>query len=191
MQVWVIPCWRARLQCPRKKIILLAGVMLVGSLVALLMHDNAKPVGKLSRRDVIEIRAVVRQSAEPHWSWFKNSALRFWPHLARVRLTFHIGDISENSMGGIVTIHPDGTREVNYPFTVHISASGLLENTCRVIRKNGRWMMMAPRSQSGSRGFSFLPSNNRAAGDVGIPRVWHSERACPAAPQPTLATDDA
>ena len=37
----------------RKKILVLAGVLLVGSVSALLMHDDAKPVGKLSRRDVI------------------------------------------------------------------------------------------------------------------------------------------
>ena len=167
----------------RKKIIVLAGVMLVGSVAALLMHDDPKPIGKLSRRDVIEIRAVVRQFKEPHWSWFKNSALRFWPHLARMRLTFHIGDITEDSTGGIVTIHLDGTREVNYPFTVHISASGLGENTCQVIRKNGRWMM-APRSQGGgSRAISFLPSKERAPGKGGISVLLHAGRTRPALPE--------
>jgi hypothetical protein len=158
----------------RKKILVLAGVLLVGSVFALLMHDDAKPVGKLSRRDVIEIRAVVTRLA-PNWSSFTHSSLRYWPSLARARLTFRMGDITEDSMGGGVTVHPDGTREVNYPFTVRIKASGWSIDSCRVVKRNGRWTM-APMRSSSSRAILFVPSNPVTSADAGIPLLFHAGR---------------
>jgi hypothetical protein len=58
-----------------------------------------------------------------------------------MRLTFRIVDIREDTWG-IVTIHPDGTREVRHPVIVRSKAHGY-SDTCRVEWNNGRWRMAA------------------------------------------------
>lgn len=113
--------------------------MFTGAVATLLVHDGVKPVGRLSRSDVLEIRAVVMQSKAPRWSWFTRANLRYWPSLVRMRLTFRIFDIREDSIG-TVTIHPDGTREVSRPVIVRFRAQGWSGDTCRVEKKNGRWV---------------------------------------------------
>jgi hypothetical protein len=107
----------------------------------LLMHADVKPIGRLSRSDVLEIRSVVTRSRAPHWSWFTRANLRSWPTFVRIRLTFRIVEIREDSIGS-VTIHVNGTREEpGHPVTAWFKAYGWPTTTCRVERRNGRWMI--------------------------------------------------
>src|SRR5438094_511763 len=106
----------------RRKIIVLVGVMLTGSVAALLMDPGAKPVVMLSRGAVLENRGVAIRSLAPGWSSFTRANLRIWPTLARMRLTFRIDGIREESIS-IATIYPDGTREEpSHPVTVRFRA---------------------------------------------------------------------
>ncbi len=166
----------------RTRLIVLVGVMLMftGAVATLLMDDGVKPVGRLSRSDVLEIRAVVMRSRAPGWSWFTRTNLSSWPSFVRMRLTFRIVDIKEDSIGD-VTIHPDGTREVSYPVRVRFRARGWSDDTCRVERKNGRWkiapLMAAPKSHL----IVFVPSNPVTSADAGFASLLHIGRAWPRA----------
>jgi hypothetical protein len=125
----------------RKRVLiaLAAAVVLVALwlVMILLLHDNAQPIGNLSRDDVREIRAVVRQVRPPGWGLFTRANLRRWPEFVVMRLTFRIVNIREDTWG-IVTIRPDGTREVRHPVIVSFKAHGY-SDTCRVEWKEGRW----------------------------------------------------
>src|SRR5439155_8807748 len=102
---------------------------------------DVRPVGRLSRSDVVEIRGVVIRSLAPGWSSFTRANLRIWPTLVRMRFTFRIVDIREESIS-IATIYPDGTRqEPSHPVTIRFRAYGWPEDTCRLERKNGRWVI--------------------------------------------------
>ena len=98
----------------RKKRRLLAVVAAAATtlLVAVLLADDVKPVGTLSRRDVIEIRKVVARYETPQWSWFTLRNLRSWPSFLRAKLTFRVVDIREDTIG-VAIILPDGKRVEN------------------------------------------------------------------------------
>ena len=163
----------------RTKIVVLVGVVLTvtGAVAALLMHGGVKPVGRLSRSDVLEIRSVVMRSRAPGWSWFTRTNLSSWPYFVRMRLTFHIVDIREDSIGS-VTIHPDGTREEpSHPVAVRFRAYGWSGDTCRVERKNGRWVVAPVRTKSYSPLILFLSPNPVTSADAGFASLFHTGRA--------------
>lgn len=150
------------------RIIVLVGAMLAvaGIVAALSVHGDAKPVGSLSCSDVREIRAVVMRAEAPGWSWFTRANLRAWPTLVRMRLTFRIAGIREASIG-FSTVYANGTsEESSHPVVVRFRAYGRPEGSCRVERKNGRWMI-APLQSSESPLLLFLPSNPPGAGNAG------------------------
>jgi hypothetical protein len=120
-------------------LVMLAGMM-GWQVAARLMHDDAKPIGTLSRSDVRDIRAVVTRSRAPGWRWFTRANLRRWPAFVVMRLTFRNVDIREDYSWGIVTIHSDGTREVRHQVVVRFKAHGWSDD-CRVEWKDGRWKM--------------------------------------------------
>lgn len=94
----------------------------------------------------------------PGWSWFTRANLRAWPTLVRMRLTFRIAGIREDSIG-FSTVYANGTsEESSHPVVVRFRAYGRPEDSCRVERKNGRWMI-APLQSSESPLLLFLPSN--------------------------------
>jgi hypothetical protein len=167
------------------KVIVLVGVMLMftGAVATLLVHDGVKPVGRLSRSDVLEIRAVVMQSKAPRWSWFTRANLRYWPSLVRMRLTFRIFDIREDSIG-TVTIHPDGTREVSRPVIVRFRAQGWSGDTCRVEKKNGRWVVAPVTLKRHTPLIIFLSPNEPAPGKAGFASWLATEYPCPGLPEP-------
>ena len=162
----------------RTKIVVLVGVVLTvtGAVAALLIHDDVKPIGTLSRSDVHQIRAVVMRSQAPGWRWFTRANLRSWPFFVRMRLTFRIVDIREDSIG-IVTIHPDGTREVRHSVIVRFRAQGWSGDTCRVERKNGRWVVAPVTFKSYSPLILFLPPNPVTSADAGFASLFHTGRA--------------
>lgn len=150
------------------RIIVVVGAMLAvaGVAAVLAVHDHAKPIGSLSCSDVREIRAVVMRAEAPGWSWFTRANLRAWPTLVRMRLTFRIGGIREDSIG-FSTVYANGTsEEFSHPVVVRFRAYGRPEDSCRVERKNGRWMI-APLRPSESPLLLFLPSNPPGAGNAG------------------------
>ncbi len=131
-------------------------VVLAGGLL-LLRHDGVKPLGRLSCGEVREVRAAVKRSFSPQRSWFKLANARQWPSFGRMALTFHVVDIEEDSIG-IITIHPDGTRDAS-GVTVWYSYSGWPTNTCHLEKRNGRWVVIG-RAPS-LRGLTqFSPANH-------------------------------
>jgi len=110
----------------RKPIIVLAvvGVLLLAAVVVSLVQPTPALIGKLSGKDVREVRRVVTRVLTPGRNSFTLSNLRFWPTLIRIRATFRIDDIQEDAVG-TTTIHADGTRdEPDQPLKVLFHASG-------------------------------------------------------------------
>jgi hypothetical protein len=130
----------------RKPIIVLAvaGFLLLAALVVSLDQQTPAPIGKLSGKDVREIRRVVTRVLTPGRNSFTMSNLRFWPTLIRIRSTFRIDDIQEDAVG-TTTIHADGTRdEPDRSLKVLFHASGFPgTNKCVVKREKGRWAIAA------------------------------------------------
>jgi hypothetical protein len=146
----------------RTKTIAFIGVALavVGAVAVLLVQDEVQPIGGLSRSDVLEIRAVVSRAVLPGWRSLTLANLRFWPTLARMRLTFRIVGIREEAVG-TVTIHPDGTEEEsNHPVTVRCRSHGWPEQNFRVERRNGGWVIAPHNDESPS--LLFLTPKPRA-----------------------------
>jgi hypothetical protein len=135
---------------PRRRFLLLLAVVLLAAAVLALMylpHDEVKPIGKLSRADVREIRAVLLNDWAS-WSYLTSTNPLSWPRLARVRLTFRILEMQEEPIGR-VTIWPDGRREdKRHVVTVRFKAQGLSEIKCCVQKTNGRWVIANPSEQS-------------------------------------------
>jgi hypothetical protein len=132
-----------------RRYLVLVGVILIGTVAALLMHDHLTPVAGLSRNDVIEIRGAVLQSLA--CSSFKTWNLRDWPFFLRMRFSFHVKEIIQDARDKSirrVTIHADGTREEpNQVMRVRFRADGWWCDTCLVERKNGRWIVMPPTAE--------------------------------------------
>jgi hypothetical protein len=128
----------------RTKLILLAGLILAAVVAALVTGENVKPMGTLSRKDVIAIRSAVTQFEGLGWKTILESNLRYWPSLVLEKLTFRIVDLREDSILG-VTIHSDGTRDEHPRVIVRCKAVGRLPKTYTLERQKGGWgCSMAP-----------------------------------------------
>jgi hypothetical protein len=141
-----------------KGILSFLGLALVASAggLALLRQEGVKPIGRLSRDEVREVRGVVKRSFCPQRSWFKLANYRQWPSFARMRLTFRVVDIRKDSIG-IITLHPDGTRDES-GVTVWYTYSGWPTNTCHVEKRNGRWKVIG--RPPSLRGLTQFPPSN-------------------------------
>jgi hypothetical protein len=112
-------------------------IVALSLLAILVLHEDVQPIGNLSRNDVRQIRAVVRQARAPGLGLFTRANLRRWPDFVLMRLTFRIVGMTEDTWG-IVTIHPDGSREVKHPVSVRFKAHGY-SDACRVEWNRDRW----------------------------------------------------
>jgi hypothetical protein len=124
----------------RGTIIVLVGVVLAGALAALWMHDDVKPIKRLSRGDVLEIRSVATRTVAPGWSWFTRANLPSWLTFVRMWFTFRIYDIRQTSI--LLTLRPDATaEETGFYVKVRYREYGLPTGAeCRLEKKNGRWI---------------------------------------------------
>ena len=145
--------------------------------LALLRQDGVKPIGRLSRDEVREVRGVVKRSFCPQRSWFKLANYRQWPSFARMRLTFRVVDIRKDSIG-IITIHPDGTRDES-GVTVWYTYSGWPTNTCHLEKRNGRWKVIG--RPPSLRGLTQFPPSNKSLQRTAGFRFSQFLALCPAA----------
>jgi hypothetical protein len=122
----------------RAKTILLAGVILAGVAAVLWLRDDVKPVGTISRQDVLQIRRVVSRAEAPGWKSFTEGKLRFWPSLLLERATFRIVDMREDSIR-TVAIHSDGAREEQPHVIIRFQAFGRPARTRVVAKQQGQW----------------------------------------------------
>jgi hypothetical protein len=112
--------------CKRRKVIVLVGLSLLVVVAVFSMRERVRPIGGLSRRDVIEIREVATRSRTPRWSWFTPAKISVWRYWIWEKLSFRIVDISEVSDDRVAVRY----REDGWP-----EAAGFL-----IERKNGRWV---------------------------------------------------
>lgn len=148
-------------------LVLITGVLTVlGAAAALLGHASVKPVGTLSRRDVLEIRRVVMRAEV--WGLFGLANVTNWPAATRWALTFRILDITEEPIGS-TTIHPDGTREKRHFVTVRFRACGWSGYSCRLDRKDGHWSIAPYNPPRGNPLMLLIPSLPAHVMDGGIP----------------------
>ncbi len=142
----------------RSKVLMFVGAGLVAAAgaAALLGQDDVKPIGRLSRDEVREVRAAVKRCFGPRWGWFRLASFRQWPTFVRMAWTFRVVDIRQHSIG-TTTIHPDGTRDES-GVTVWFTFSGWPTNACHVEKRNDRWMVIE-RQQSQHNLILFIPSN--------------------------------
>jgi hypothetical protein len=112
------------------------------SVVTMLWLSREAEPSRISRRDILEIRGLVKQSLAPSWRWFTAANFRAWPLLLRTRFAFRIVDIRDDSIG-IVLIHPDGTREDKTPVVVRYRTYGWRKPKCLVEKENGRWVFVS------------------------------------------------
>jgi hypothetical protein len=141
----------------RTRIVTGASLMLVVTVaaVALLTPGNVKPVGRLSRQDVLDIRAAVRREQSPRWSWFGLANLRSWPIFLRQKATFRIVDVEADVIESRDILFGGTLEESKHPVTVWFTFSGFPTNTCRVIRSKGVWKVF-PYQVQGLRGLTFF-----------------------------------
>jgi hypothetical protein len=124
----------------RIKLVLLFEVIVMATLAACIMYNDTKPVGRLSRRDVRELRAAVVQWDTP-WKIFIWANRRAWPTLIQRRLSLHITDIWESSIGATI-IYRDGTRvERTHLVTISYRGYRMGEARCRAVKENGQWLV--------------------------------------------------